>query len=158
MINTLKAIILLLPLVSLISCGGDNIDTSKNETPKTLEFNLTGNDKMQFNLKAMVAKEGDLIKVHFENVGRMPKETMGHNFIVLKSGVDLAAFAAKAMTAKDTDYIPVDEKDKIIVASKLLGPGEKDIIEFTAPAKGTYKFICSFPGHYTIMQGNLIVR
>ena len=51
-----------------------------------------------------------------------------------------------------------DETKNIIVHSKLLGPGEKTVIEFDAPAQGTYKFICSFPGHYITMQGNLIVR
>ncbi len=29
---------------------------------------------------------------------------------------------------------------------------------FDAPAKGTYDFICSFPGHWATMQGKFIVE
>ena len=159
MINKFKILFTILFLISLISCGGESGgDSAKTEGPQSVEINLTANDQMQYNLKAIVAKEGDLIKVNFENIGKMPIETMGHNFIVLKAGVDLAAFAAKAISSKETEYIPADEVSNIIVSSKLLGPGEKTLIEFTAPAKGTYKFVCSFPGHYMSMQGNLIVR
>ena len=154
-----KILVMVFSLITLISCGGDNgSDSAKNKAPNIVEVNLTANDQMMYNLNSIVAKEGDLIKVNFENIGKMPKSTMGHNFIILKPDVDLASFAAKAMLAKETEYIPVDERDNILVHSKLLGPGEKKVIEFTAPAKGTYKFICTFPGHYITMQGNLIVR
>lgn len=159
MLNRFKtALVLSLVVVTLVSCGGDTSEKPKSESPKTVEFNLTGGDQMKYNLKAMVAKEGDLIRVNFQNIGKMPKEAMGHNFVLLKPGVDVAFFATRAIASKHDDYIPADELDKIIVHSKLLGPGETDVIEFTAPAKGTYKFICSFPGHYMSMQGNLIVR
>ena len=83
---------------------------------------------------------------------------MGHNFVLLKPNVDLAKFATKALSFKENEYIPEDEMDNIIIYSKLLGPGEEVNIEFTAPSKGVYKYICSFPGHYLSMQGNLIVR
>lgn len=156
--NKIKSAFVLFVVAALISCGGDANEKTKNEAPKTLEFNLTGGDDMKFNLKNIVAKEGDLIKINFQNIGKMPKAAMGHNFVLLKPGIDVAFFATRAMASKHDDYIPADEMDKIIIHSKLLGPGEKDIIEFTAPAKGTYKFICSFPGHYMSMQGNLIVR
>ena len=106
----------------------------------------------------MVVKEGETVKVNFTNIGVMAKEVMGHNFVLLKQGVDAAAFAAKAAASKDNDYIPLDSVDDIIVYSIMLGPGEKTVFEFKAPAPGTYKYICSFPGHFTTMQGNLIVR
>lgn len=159
MLTKIKYMFASLILVSLVSCGGESKkETAQNEGPKTVEFNLTANDQMQYNLKAMVVKAGDKIKVNFENIGKMPIDKMGHNFILLKPNVDLATFAAKAVAAKDNNYIPADETENIIVHSKLLGPGEKTVIEFDAPAQGTYKFVCSFPGHYITMQGNLIVR
>jgi azurin len=151
----MKIFLAVLVLVSFTACGGNG---EKAEEPKTVEFNLTGNDQMLFNLKSMVVKEGDEVIVNFENIGKMPKETMGHNFVLLKPNVDPSEFATKAMQAKDNEYIPEDELENIIVYSKLIGPGEKTVIEFTAPLKGTYKYICSFPGHYITMQGNLIVR
>lgn len=155
MYKQISLILAILLFTMLIGCSGDN---NKAEAPKTVEFNLTGNDQMLYNLKSMVVKEGEEVIVNFENIGKMPKETMGHNFVLLKQNVEATAFAAKAVQAKDNEYIPQDEVDNIIVYSKLLGGGEKTVVKFTAPQKGTYKYICSFPGHYITMQGNLIVR
>ena len=155
MLHKYKIVVIVFSMIFLISCSGES---GKVEGIQTVEFNLTANDRMQYNLKSMVVKEGDIVKVNFENIGTMPKATMGHNFIVLKPDVDLASFAAKAMVAKENEYVPSDEMDNIIVHSRMLGPGEKVVIEFTAPAKGVYKFVCTFPGHYITMQGNFIVK
>jgi azurin len=158
MITKIKILLVSILVINLTSCGGNNESSSQNAVPKTVEFNLTANDQIQFNLKAMVVKAGDKIKINFENVGSMPAAQMAHNFILLKPDVDVAEFAAKAIQAKDKDYIPLDESQNIIVHSRLLGPGEKTVVEFNAPPQGMYKFICSFPGHYITMQGNFVVR
>ena len=39
----------------------------------------------------------------------------------------------------------------------MIGGGESDTITFTAPKKGSYTYICTFPGHYGLMKGVLIV-
>ncbi|MGD1893724.1 MAG: plastocyanin/azurin family copper-binding protein [Cyclobacteriaceae bacterium] len=46
----------------------------------------------------------------------------------------------------------------MIVHTKFIGGGESDTITFEAPSPGTYDYICSFPGHYALMQGKLIVE
>jgi len=40
----------------------------------------------------------------------------------------------------------------------MLGGGETTTIEFTAPGAGIYDYICSFPAHYGLMKGKLIVE
>jgi azurin len=81
---------------------------------------------------------------------------MGHNFVLLKAGTDLAKFTAAAATSAATDYIPAD-KSAIIANTGLVGGGESTTIEFTAPEAGTYDYICSYPGHYAVMKGKLKV-
>ena len=51
------------------------------------------------------------------------------------------------------------QKDRIVAATKLLGPNERDTVTFTAPTTpGRYDFFCTFPGHYQVgMRGVLIV-
>ena len=58
---------------------------------------------------------------------------------------------------KEKEYIP-DGGNQVIVHTKLIGGGESDTITFDAPEKGTYEFICSFPGHYMSMKGKLIIK
>lgn len=83
---------------------------------------------------------------------------MGHNLVVLKQGTDLKAFAELAATAAATDYIPEAEQGNVIAHTKVIGGGESDTIEFTITEAGTYEFLCSFPGHYAMMRGTIIVE
>lgn len=123
----------------------------------TVEVLLTGNDQMQYNLEEIRVKAGQTVKLTLKHIGQMDKNVMGHNFVLLKQGTDVPQFAQSAVKAKDNDYIPQDS-DQVIAHTKLLGGGESTTIEFKAPEKGTYDFICSFPGHYTQMHGKFIVE
>jgi azurin len=64
------------------------------------------------------------------------------------------------MNARETDYVPADQKAHVIASTKLAGPGETVDVTFKVPAKaGTYSYMCTFPGHYTAgMKGQLVVQ
>ena len=124
--------------------------------PRVIE--ITANDQMQFNVTAITAKPGEELKVVLKNIGTLPKEAMGHNWVLLKAGVDVTAFATAAMMAKDTDYIPAAKKGDVIAATPVIGPKKEAEVVFKAPAAGTYNYICSFPGHFMIMKGTLTVK
>ena len=127
------------------------------QTTTVTEITVEANDRMQFDTKEIKVKAGEEISLSLKHVGKLPKQAMGHNWVLLKDGVVVKDFAMEAMKAKDSDYLPKDSED-VIVATTLLGGGETDTITFDAPAKGTYTFICTFPGHYAIMQGTFIVE
>lgn len=125
--------------------------------PRVVE--ITANDQMKFSVTSIEAKAGEQIKVVLTNVGTLPKEAMGHNWVLLKSGTDAAAFSAAAVTAKDKDYIPDAMKDSVIAHTALLGPRKSDEVTFTVPPAGEYPFLCSFPAHYAVgMKGTLISK
>ena len=115
---------------------------------------------MRFSVASIDAKAGEELKVVLTNIGALPKEAMGHNWVLLKKGADATAFATAAMTAKDTDYIPAAMKDQVIAHTALLGPRKSDEITFKAPTEpGEYVFLCSFLGHYLNgMKGVLVVK
>ena len=121
---------------------------------------MTGNDRMKYNIEAFSVSAGSLVKLNFRNVGKMPKTAMGHNVVFLEAGVDSGAFATAAAAARGNEYIPAQLEDQIIAYTKLLGPGESDSIEFTAPAaNGDYEFLCSFPAHlFAGMRGVMTVE
>lgn len=119
---------------------------------------ISGNDQMQFDKKTIKVKAGQKVKLTLKHSGSMNAQVMGHNFVLLKKGVDGADFASKAMAAKDQGYIPADLKGSVIANTKVLGGGESTTIEFVAPPAGTYTFLCSFPGHYAMMHGDFITE
>ena len=132
--------------------------TTEKETKEVSGVNIGigSNDLMQFDKKTLRVKAGKTVTLTLRHTGKMPKNVMGHNFVLLKRGVDMVDFAIKAMNAADTDYIP--EGDDTIAYTKIIGGGESATISFRAPAKGSYDFLCSFPGHYAIMNGKFIVE
>jgi len=113
------------------------------------------NDARKFNLSEIKVKAGQKVTLTLNHTGKMAKNVMGHNFLLLEKGVDVSKFATKAMAAKANDYIPAEG---VIAHTALIGGGETTTVTFVAPAKGTYDFICSFPGHYGIMKGKFIVE
>lgn len=121
------------------------------------EVTLLATDQMTFNKKEIHIPAGKPVRLTLKHIGTMSVQVMGHNFVLLKEGVTVPGFAMKAVDAKDNDYIPEGTED-VIAHTKMLGGGESDTIEFEAPAPGIYLFLCSFPGHYSLMQGKFIVE
>ena len=117
---------------------------------------LNSYDNMMYDKKTIEVKYGKNIRLTLNHKGKIGKEFMGHNFVLLKKGVNVDEFAKKATLAKSNDYIP--NSDETIAFTKMLGGGESTTISFMAPDAGTYTYICSFPGHYMIMRGELIVN
>tara|TARA_B100000900_G_scaffold327066_1_gene287125 strand:+ start:1951 stop:2424 length:474 start_codon:yes stop_codon:yes gene_type:complete len=122
-----------------------------------IEIVIESNDQMRFNLSEITVKQGQTVVLTLKHVGKLPKAAMGHNWVLLQPDTDLATFAMKSMKARDNEYVPT-EAPEVVVNTILLGGGEETTIEFDAPAPGTYSFICSFPGHYALMQGTFIVE
>ena len=126
--------------------------------PRVVE--ITAGDTMKYSLTAIEARPGERLKVVLTNIGTVPKEVMGHNWILLKAGSDAAAFSAAAAAAKDTEYVPASLQGEILAHIELLGPRKSGEVEFNAPAApGEYPFLCSFPAHFQAgMHGVLTVK
>jgi azurin len=151
--------------MGLWSCGGGETQSTESSkpaaeqpsTPATVELTIEGNDMMKYNTDRLKAGVGQKVIVTLKHTGQMPKEAMGHNWVLLAQGTDMVAFATEAQAAVETEYIPAGSEGKIIAHTKLIGGGEETTIEFDAPAAGVYDFICSFPGHFNLMKGKFVV-
>jgi len=157
----LVAVIAVLGLFSLYSCGDSKTDKADTITvpdyKDTVHITLIANDKMQYNKSEINVYAGQTIVFTLTHKGSAPVKTMGHNFTLLKKGTSVPRFAMKANKFSQHHYIPKNTKS-VIVHTKLLGGGESDTITFEAPEKGTYDYICTFPGHYPTMNGKFIVH
>lgn len=153
-------------LVGFMGCGGGEADQASQpaaEEPAMEESDdaivIEANDQLQFSVNEFTVQAGEEVTIRLVNVGSLPKETFGHNLVILQMGGDVAGFANNAMTAKDNEYIPQGAEESIVANTELLGPGEETTITFTAPSEpGDYPYLCSFPGHYATMQGVMTVE
>ena len=169
----MKKLILIFATVLFISCGNDKKEKSSDmqigapveeTTPASTTddsvavVTIDGNDQMKFNKSEIRVKAGQKVKLTLKHVGTMGIQVMGHNWVLLTKDADMAAVGQAAAVTDDIQHIPADMTDQIIVHTKMLGGGESDTIEFEAPAPGTYTFMCTFPGHYALMNGKFIVE
>lgn len=132
-------------------------EEENSEMDGVTDVMLTGNDQMRFNLSEIKVDVGDKVKLTLKHIGELGVEVMGHNFVLLKQDVDRNEFAKAAVGAKANDYIP-EGTDDVIVYTEMIGGGQQTTLEFDAPEKGVYEFICSFPGHVALMNGKFIVE
>ncbi|WP_411846009.1 PVC-type heme-binding CxxCH protein [Roseibacillus persicicus] len=115
-------------------------------------------ERLLFTKDQLTAKAGQPVKLIFNN-----PDATAHNFVLLAKDTPIEEIgeAANEM-AKDRDgaakhFIPEDKR--ILQASKLLAPGESETLRFVAPkTPGTYPYLCTFPGHWIIMKGELMVE
>lgn len=122
----------------------------------TLEWQLLAvKEMLRFDTNSIEAKPGQKVELNFINSDFMP-----HNVLILKPGAaDEICNAAIAMGASGFAKSFVPESDKIIAHTKMLDGGQKELIKFTLPTTaGNYPFVCTFPGHGTIMRGVINVK
>ena len=166
-------LLVLLSAAILLNCRGkeekkkegftyEKSSSQENSGTKNVESNvvnivLTANDMMQYNTKEIKVKAGQRVRLTLRHIGKLDVNIMGHNFVLLKQGADLVAFATAAATQKDNKYIPVGTEN-VIAHTDMIGGGQVATIEFEAPEVGTYEFLCSFPAHYAMMRGQFIVE
>jgi len=108
-------------------------------------------EKMKYNVKSIDVKAGKKIRIVFSNPDFLP-----HNLLVVKpKTADKVAAAAVAMGAEGFAKGFRPDSSDILAGTKMLDNKQKETIEFTLPGKGTYEFVCTFPGHHILMRGTL---
>ena len=109
-----------------------------------------------FTKTQLSCKAGQTVKLTFAN-NSSKDSGLQHNWVLVNPGKLDSVGQAGIMAGPDKGYIP-DSAD-ILAHTKLLNSGEKDTITFTAPAKaGDYPYLCTFPGHSSMMKGILTVH
>lgn len=108
---------------------------------------------LSFDVTEIRAEAGSTLTIQYVNSGDLP-----HNVVVVKQRSDINPVGVAALQASQTGYIPQDEanQQRIIAHTELAKPGETVYLTFTVPPPGTYPYICTYAGHFTMMQGDLI--
>jgi azurin len=112
---------------------------------------------MRYDTPRLVVEAGKPFEIRFENVDFMP-----HNLVVVRPGtrekIGLVSGKMKPDELDDEDRAFVPKSPDILGATKLIEPHQKTALKMTAPTEeGEYEYFCTYPGHYLIMWGQLIV-
>jgi azurin len=135
------------------------LSTPAAAADKVCKLEIAGNDQMQFDKKELsVAADCTQVQLTLKHTGKLPKEAMGHNWVLVKAA-DLTAVANAGMTAGPANnYIQAGDK-RVIAHTKTIGGGESDTITF--PTSGlagqSLMYLCTFPGHNALMRGTFKV-
>ncbi len=153
----------------LISCGSsdkndkkpinDNSNAVLVESEKKWEeftVGAVGNtmSDMKFDVKNITVKEGSWVRIKLVNEGVDP--AMLHNIVFINYGTRKEVAMQSIDAGPDRKYVP--DNSNVIAFSDLANPGETIILEFKAPDRGNYEFLCTYPGHSEIMRGYFFVK
>ena len=123
---------------------------------KVCKLALAANDMMQYDKKDLsVAADCTQVELTLTHTGKLPKEAMGHNFVLVKPDDQTAVANAGMAAGPQNNYIQSGDK-RVIAHTKLVGGGESATVTFPTAGlqKGVaYNFLCTFPGHSALMHG-----
>ena len=114
-------------------------------------------DLMKFDTDTFKVAAGEKIILELDNM-----DGMQHNMVISSPGtLEKVGAAADAMLrdpkAAENHYVP--QIPEVLFATELVGPGEIFTLEFTVPTEpGYYPFVCTFPGHWRMMNGIMEVE
>ena len=104
--------------------------------------------QLKYNLNNFSVKAGSKVKITFLNPDVIP-----HNLLIGEPG-SRAEIGNQAIAMGADAVKKAPKNSKILHGTKMLEAGQKETLEFTAPSKpGDYEFICTFPGHWAVMNG-----
>ena len=115
-------------------------------------------ERMLYDLKQFEVRAGQPVKLEFVN-----PDAISHNLVIIRPETEEAvALEVNRMIAdlkqiEIGQYIP--ETDAILFHTEMVPPNSSETLRFIAPKEpGNYPYICTFPGHWTIMKGVMVVK
>lgn len=123
----------------------------------TASLELEAGKNLTFSTRSMTVKAGESVKLTFANPDVVP-----HNWVLIRPRTlpvvgDLANKLIADPEAVLRHYVP--KTDDVLAYTDIVPPGESCLIFFIAPKeKGIYQYLCTFPGHWMVMNGELVVE
>ncbi len=112
--------------------------------------------EMKYDTETFSVQAGQRVEITFRN-----PDVMQHNLIIVNPGQlePMGALADELAQSKDgiaRQYIP--DSPEVLFSTRLLNANETYTLTFIAPDKpGDYPFLCTYPGHWRLMNGRMKV-
>ena len=145
-------------LVGLLpAADADSIRAQLKELRVDVFVLRTVREQMRYDTPRLVVEAGKPFEIILENDDFMP-----HNLVVVKPGArELVGVVSDMMQPTQLDsqgraFVPANPG--ILGATRLVEPGQNARLKMVAPqTEGDHEFVCTFPGHWPVMWGQLVV-
>ena len=120
-------------------------------------IDLRRGDQLKFDVTRFTVKPGETVEIVLMNPDIMP-----HNLVIIAPGtLESVGAKAEAMASLpdgfQKNFVPATPE--VLYSTKLISQGALARIRVTAPtAPGAYPYLCTFPGHWRVMNGIMEVR
>ncbi len=127
------------------------------KVPNARAVTIKAGKNLSFNVTSFKVRAGEPIRLNFSNPDAVP-----HNWVLIKPGTlakvgDLSNRIIADPEAVSRHYVPKTED--VIVWTDIVASGDQMNISFNAPKQpGRYPYLCTFPGHWMVMNGVMIVE
>lgn len=144
-------------LVDLAALGPAQRNPWKTTLSNARAITLAAGKNLTFTPRTLEAKPGEALKLTFNNPDVVP-----HNWVLIKPGKlasigELTNRLVADPNAVQGHYVPVS--DDVLAYTDIVAAQGSFTIHFRAPEKpGRYPFLCTFPGHWMVMNGELLVK
>ena len=125
-----------------------------NWTQPDMVLQISTKPGLKFDISKFEIKAGSKIRLVFNN-----NDDMMHNIVGVMPGTadEVADLAIKlGLKGSEMNYVP--KSSNVLFNTAMLQPHSSESIYFIAPTKpGEYTFLCTYPGHGSVMRGVLKV-
>jgi azurin len=133
------------------------INPWQKKIPKARVVNITTRDNLQFDFKTLRGKPGEAIEIRLRNPDVVP-----HNWVLIQPNSLEQVGLLSNRLVNDPDafvhqYVP--KSDRVICYTDIVEPSSEFSIFFKLPSEpGRYPYLCTFPGHWMVMNGEFVVE
>lgn len=133
----------------------EEVTSSSNGIAQVINIKVIKNE-MKYDVKSFTVEAGKPVEIIFEN-----PDFMQHNLVIAQIGaLQIVGKAADKLAldpqGAEKQYVP--DIPEVLFSTKLVNPQQTVKLNFIAPSKeGDYPFVCTFPGHWSLMNGTMKV-
>jgi putative heme-binding domain-containing protein len=125
--------------------------------PNAVGVTIETGPNLSFATRSFKVRAGQPVKFTLVNPDVVP-----HNWVLARPGTlakvgDLSNKLIAEPDAAARQYVP--RTDDVLAYTDIVAPSLKKTIHFIAPKEpGRYPYLCTFPGHWMVMNGEMIVE
>lgn len=120
--------------------------------PRDIHIRAVGG--LQYDVVRFQATPGERLRIILTNA-----DDMYHNILFTRPGKrEMVVEAAFQLAERGPAHQFVPNISEVLWSGNVIGPGESDTILFQVPeTQGVYPYVCTYPGHGTVMYGAMYV-